>query len=291
MGLDVAQYFPNIIIGEGESIKFIGTENLVAVMREQVADLQYLLDVAKKQEYTVAALNDSETFENAAATYDDNPEFPEVGIPFKGIILKPRGSQSGTRRIDTTTFNVCGRCRYAVGDSLCEYSMKGKCNLFPQSINDEIRSIAFDTPCRLRSNPTIIDECREERKRVLEGTYTEIKKVEEAICLLGEAIVASERRPVLPRYRSSSWISSGDEIVSISITDPKLEWAVVAYYDDKDEKIVFRDHNVFPRATTRKNPWIIKKEELEFLRNNRDYLEFWAINAGVPAMREVIISS
>lgn len=290
MGLDIAQYFSNITIRKGEPIKFIGTENLVAVMREQVADLQDLLNVAREREYTVAALNDSETLEDAAATYD-NPKLLEVGIPFKGITTNRRGSQSGTRRIDTTTFNVCGLCRYAIGDSLREYSVKGKCNLFPQSINDEVRSIAFDTPCRLRSNPTIIDECREEQKRVLGSIYARIEKAKEAICLLGEAIAASERRPVLPRYRSSSWITGGDEIVSISITDLKLEWAVVDYYDDREEKIVFRDHNIFHRATTLDNPWIIKKEELEFLRNDRDYLEFWAINAGAPAMREAITSS
>jgi len=126
------------------------------------------------------------------ARQSENPKFPSIshleGSPFE--ILKPTDEASMNRQSNTTTFNVCGWCRYAIpAISRHNYMVVGYCEIKGFSNkNDEDsdgnEKYCFNTPCFLKTAPDkTFDEIRNSLWHKLEELQSEERRLHQSIRL------------------------------------------------------------------------------------------------------------
>lgn len=293
MNLNIAVPYRRPVIIDTEGLAFLGSGNLSALREGWQDELERLSRTLAEREAVVATLESPEALEKVAITYD-NPDFPKIGVPFVGAgMLEPLDWQSKIRESDTTTFNVCGWCHYVEGGcGRCHYHSGGDCGLLPESLREDLGLFAFNTPCYLRTHPTIIPDCREKQEAELLRIKERKEKTENTIRLLDEAIATAEWRPMLPDYRPFDWVSSGDEIVFLD--DDKLMSGEVTKYEF--EHIVFKDGLGQFRNCMLYTPLLVRKDEWEFLKRNSEFLDFWIRNprlgkSTAQRMKGAIVSS
>ena len=277
-----------------EDIVFAGRDNIEQMIRSWNYTFRYLDDELERTNELIGdiAHANGKTIAVEALKFE-MPEFTAISV-VENIRDNPEPTDEASinRRSNTTTWNVCGWCKYATGGSArYGYYINPSCMFEAYSgVGENERR--FSTPCFLlrASDETfrsILDglrknwrECTDKRNTVGNKKVTLQRLIEDA-----------EIKPVFSDHRPYDYFNVGDRImVYIANWDNRIvdkHWAVgevIFGYRHHDGCVSFRlDERVSSGdyldghggGAGLAHPTVVKQWEYDYLRDHADFAEYW----------------
>lgn len=271
------EYFP-----DKETFLFLGSENLRACQeywQEKQSENIYEINVVRNR---IEELH-GKTVEDikAIAREYDNPELGIIVTPREWTSdAKPQDRDSKRRKPDTTTFNLCGWCKYGQqsyyrGGSYNSFHFSVSCSLAPDVINEYNDTLAYDSPCILANGDQAwLETCRQHLTTKYNGLQKKAEVIARKLAFIKDAIKLAEKKPLIPELRPRDWFKPGDKVVHLTIFGTLINNEVTEI------------EGLSSRATTvklrqrwgefdYKDPVIMHEWEHEYFKNHPDYVEFY----------------
>lgn len=203
-------------LGTWEDVAATGSKNIAALISSARGNEKSLTDQIAhlKEQESVLRGKSGDDFVEAAKSFQ-NPNFPEIGEREGNWSHDPEplDEESKVRERDTTTFNVCGWCKYASGGS-CRYSyyITTHCGLLGgYSASPESQ---FNTPCLLTSKTAEEIEAQVDRMEMeVESLLVQREKVRQGIKLLQRLKKNAPEKPYLMSLRPHDHFNVGDDVM------------------------------------------------------------------------------
>ncbi len=144
----------------------------------------------------------------------EHPKFPGIRLlentTDKPVLLDPASLR---RKPGTTTFNVCGWCKYALCDTFFNCPIAAICDIENTAgLTGDKRQ--FNATCFLRQAPKDkFDEIRDSLYRKLKALVEEKGEVDGKIKCLLLLKKSAEKKPAMPKYRPSNWFTRGNPVI------------------------------------------------------------------------------
>ncbi len=294
--------YDSLIIKTKEDVIFLGKENidyLVRYWRREAKDLGYKIketDIALNflQNKSIAnILKESKQFEN--------PIFPKkkdnVNNDSENKWPEPSDDASLARQPNTTTFNVCGWCKYTCNSiSRHYYMIVGDCRFDPNVYFQHF----FNSPCIFQNaTDETLNAIRMDLKYQLKKIIRQKRNTDEKIQLLLNLKKQAEKKPPFPENRPYLWLNIGDTVMVYTgdwkkhITSNLFITAkVIKHYDNGVLRLLY-EQRVNSDKTSRgyesdcggSRPEIMHPWELKYLLEHSSYAKLWAENDRTSSFR------
>lgn len=277
----------NLVVKSAEDIMFLGSvmiREMIRAWRRKENELKPNIKAAHEKVTFFTGMN-AVSLSEFAKNYE-NPEFPDIGYlrdSEKGV-PEPLDPASRRRKCKSTTFNVCGWCKYAsTGAKRYEYYFSTNCSLRRDAGLEDIGFYTFNTPCFLKTAPdTVFDQLRAGLEEGYQSRVTERREVENKIRLLVEMEKLAEKKPPLPGYRPMGWFEAGNLVVCSLENDPREDFVDVSAVEaDFDEVLVSYLKPTQGMWYIAHDPQIMHRWEFDYLLSHADFAIKWARQGAV----------
>jgi hypothetical protein len=303
---DLVPWYYNVTpINSDEDLIFLGKVTIQEFIRHwRKEEARFFSDI----EYTQEIINllkgkTGEDFAKLAEEFE-NPNLSIGKIPVsRRDILGPVDKKSQKRKSGSTTFNICGWCKYArSGGNWHDCFIDPNCDIFDLAflpvnrpkLSDEFKikrqQHRFDTPCFL---PKISKDDVDQFQRAIECKKSElIEKKKEVVSKIEKLLIfeeEAEEKPAFPNIRPLDWFNIGDKVVCFiggwedkTLPDTWLLAEVVnghRHHDGGVSVVYDKKYHITIKGKSvnygSERPEIMLLWEFEYLKQHPEFAEIW----------------
>lgn len=288
-------YSDCVFASNEDDLLFLGKQNLLefaATWKRRSNDYHHRLKYAQER---VDLMKGKTALDFQALAKDyDNPEKFRVTCKSNGN-YEPIDQESIDREYGTTTFNLCGWCKYVRG-GLCRYGyyIEPSCLLIPKELGNGsgyggTKKSQFNTKCILQNaSDEFLKNCHIYLENELVELSAKIAKYEAFAKVLTDLSERAEEKPTFSIARGEDWGKPGDP--AVCYCSPKLSnlkyWntflqgtlgEINGFITIHFSKKVHdgRAFDGFGFNVGHARPEIMLLKEYQYLRSHPDYRKVW----------------
>ena len=224
----------------------------------------------------------------------ENPQRMKIKVISEGIsrgFKEPVDEKSRVRAQGSTTFNICGWCKYAGCGSACyNYHIQTQCSFKTTGgLDDKQRS--FNTPCLFHSiAQKELDEIREALTGQCKIVKTSITTIRSKIKFLTGLKSKAVQKPAICSVRPHNWFNLGDKVFVFNNSQGLfIKGTVSKGYRHQDgwvtvkleEEISVRRKKLKPMGMGEERPEVLHEWEYQFFSKNPSFINTWLENTEV----------
>lgn len=289
---------PRLAVFTRDQLLFLGRDNLQHFRDTWKTMLRTSQSVLNTHEELLRLIEGKSPAElQALAAQYDNPNYPSQPSRYEGEDIAPADPTANSRAPDSTTFNICGWCKYAhcylhpTSRTRLPHEtrvFRPSCGLLSDKWQQEYEH-AYNHPCPLTHSSLsntypagICTNIHTRHNRLL----AHHQQISEYIAHLNSLIAIAEPKPLFPSYRSDKHYAIGTPVYLIynlyDGTGPSIiRGTVVGYnirkYVTSAVRVTYSTDapNTEPHDIQHDMARLLSFEELSYLLDHPDYAQIW----------------